>query len=271
MSAVIDKVLAIYLSPTGTTRKATRAIAEGMNIPVEDCDLTLPGDRRSFSHSFNNNEVAIVGLPVYAGRIPRNIDDFFSGLEGNGAPSVAVVVYGNRDYNDALIELKMMLEERGFSVKAGAAFIGEHTFSNNIATGRPDEDDLAIAAGFGRNALALMNEGITGVPELKGDYPFTWKGYDPANPGGHPTFFNIATNENCTDCYICVENCPWEAIDADDPRNIDSEKCMRCLRCLKNCPQEAKYIADDNFPAFLSEFEARLNAKRCEPELFLPG
>jgi uncharacterized Fe-S center protein len=95
------------------------------------------------------------------------------------------------------------------------------------------------------------------------------KGYDPASPGPHPTYFSICTNENCTRCALCAENCPWGAIDKDNPASINLAKCMRCLRCLKNCPASAKQIMDEKFLAFLPQFETRLNAKRCEPELFL--
>lgn len=183
---------------------------------------------------------------------------------------VALVLYGNRDYNDALVELKLKLEECGFVVKAGATFIGEHTFSKNIAAGRPDENDLAIATEFGRKVAALIAMDISDNLELKGNYPFVWRGYDPANPGDHPTLFTISTNEQCTQCYLCVENCPWESIDMNDPRITDFTKCMRCLRCLKNCPSSAKYINDEKFLSFLPDFEIRLNSRRCEPELFLP-
>ncbi|MFC2071411.1 4Fe-4S binding protein [Chloroflexota bacterium] len=267
---VINKVFSIYLSPTGTTQKVALAIATGMGIPIEAYNLTLPKARQVFNHSFGKDEIAIFGLPVYAGRLPKNIDGFFSGLEGDAAPAVALVLYGNRDYNDALIELKLQLEECGFVVKAGAAFIGEHTFSKNIAGGRPDNNDLAIAAEFGRKVVESIATDIPGTLNLKGDYPFAWKGYDPANPGNHPSFFTISTNDQCTQCYLCAENCPWEAIDTDNPRIIDFAKCMRCLRCLKNCPSGAKYIMDEKFLSFLPEFETRLNSGRCEPELFFP-
>ncbi|MFC2011098.1 4Fe-4S dicluster domain-containing protein [Chloroflexota bacterium] len=267
---VINKAFSIYLSPTGTTQKVALAVATGMGIPIEACDLTIPKARQAFNHSFGKDEIAIFGLPVYAGRLPKNIEDFFSGLEGNAAPAVALVLYGNRDYNDALVELRLRLEDRGFVVKAGAAFIGEHTFSKNIARGRPDNNDLAIAAEFGGKVAVSIATDITGTLNLKGNYPFVWKGYDPANPGDHPTFFSIETNEHCTQCHLCAENCPWEAIDMDDPKIINSAICMRCLRCLKNCPSSAKCIVDDKFLSFLPDFEKRLNSRRCEPELFFP-
>jgi len=79
-------VWAVYFSPTETSQETVLAIAEGTSIPFRDIDLV------------------IAGLPVYAGRLPGCLDDFFTGLNGDSTPAVAVVIYGNREYNDALTE-----------------------------------------------------------------------------------------------------------------------------------------------------------------------
>src|SRR4030042_4085254 len=164
----IKKVYAVYFSPTGTTEKTSIAIAEGTGIPYEKVDLTTRQARKVFKHTFKKNELTIVGLPVYGGRLPKKLDDFFSGLHGNSSPAIALVLYGNREYEDALIELQLILEKRGFNVIAGAAFIGEHTFSKNIATGRPDAGDLAIARAFGRKSASFIAGDKQGVLTVKG-------------------------------------------------------------------------------------------------------
>jgi len=265
----IHKAYAVYLSPTGTTEKTVTAITAGTGLPYERIDLTPLKARQGQARSFGGNEVVAVGLPVYAGRVPLNIDSFFSGLKGHGTPAIAVVVYGHRDYNDALLELKIRLEERGFAVKAGAAFIGEHTFSKNIAPGRPDRHDLAIAADFGKKVMAAIARDSTGPLTVKGDYPFTWKGYDPQKPEEHPLLPRLVTGEDCTRCGLCAENCPWGAIAINDGVATDHTKCMRCFRCIKICPVAARSFAGQEFLESLPEFEKRLNAVPKEPELFL--
>ncbi len=265
----ITKVIALYFSPTGTTERAIISLASGTGTPVEKIDLTEPRNRKTFKRTFGRDELVIAGLPVYGGRLPRNLEDFFTGLTGVSTPAVAVVMYGNREYDDALIELKFQLEERGFGVKAGAAFVGEHTFSKNIASGRPNENDLAVAAGFGKQIMASISADAGGVLTLKGNYPSPLKGYDPASPGPHPTYPNIVTEESCTRCGVCAELCPWGAIDRDDFAKIDSTRCLRCFRCIKICPVDAKRITDEKFLTFIPMFEKRLNAARREPELFL--
>jgi len=266
----IQKVYAIYFSPTGTTQKAVVAFAEGTGIPWEKFDLTLPKNRQVFGRSFSLDELVVVGLPVYAGRLPRDLDDFFSGLRGHETPAVALVMYGNREYNDALIELKMRLEERGFSVKAGAAFVGEHTFSEKIANGRPDTYDLATAAKYGRKTTALIDKGCSSKLKLPGSFPFVWKGYDPNVHVDFPPHPRLVTTESCSQCGLCAENCPWGAIDPSDSRKRDYARCMICYRCLKNCPWRAIQVTNDKFLTYLPQFEMRLNSQRKEPELFLP-
>lgn len=270
LDMVLKKVYSMYFSPTGTTEKAVLAFAEGTSLPSEKIDLTLPKIRQTFKRSFTKNALVIVGMPVYGGRLPQSLDDFFSGLNGKDTPAVALVMYGNREYEDALIELKIQLGERGFNVVAGAAFIGEHTFSRNIATGRPNAKDLDIARGFGRKTMKEISQAPSRTLTVKGNYPYAAKGFDPTQPGPLTTFINITTSESCTQCGLCAENCPWGAIDGDDFSVINSTKCYRCFRCIKNCPVNAKEAKDEKFLAFLPQFEMRLNATRKEPELFLP-
>jgi ferredoxin len=266
----IKKVFALFFSPTGTTKKAVMAFAEGTGAPVEKIDLTLPATRKTFSRSFDSDDLVVAGFPVYGGRLPKDLDDFFSGLKGNGASAAALVMYGNREYDDALIELKLRLEERGFVVKAGAAFIGEHTFSKNIAPGRPDKNDLAVAAGYGKQVMDSILHDLPGTLALKGNYPFKMQGYDPRNPGSSPAHtLTITTTEDCTNCGLCAEKCPWGVIDMENPGSINYAGCMRCLRCVKICPNSAKKVLEEKFLAFLPQFEMRLNARRKEPELFL--
>jgi len=267
----LRKACCVYFSPTGTTERTVTAFTGGMGIPYEKIDLTTSQARQSCKRSFGSDELVVVGLPVYGGRLPKNIDNFFSGLTGNGTPAAAVVVYGNRAYEDALIELKMLLEGRGFKVIAGAAFIGEHTFTKKVGTGRPDAADIAIAHDYGRRTAENISRAISGTLNVKGNYPFTAGGFSIEKPGGAALHAKIVTMENCTRCGLCADECPWEAIDTENYEIIDYTKCFRCLRCIKICPAGAKAIKDKEFFTLIAGFESRFSLPRKEPELFLAG
>jgi ferredoxin len=267
----IKNVYAVYFSPTGTTRKAISAFAGGTGIRWKEIDLTLSETRQAFNQTFNEEDLLVAGLPVYGGRLPKHLENFFSGLTGKDTPAVALVMYGNREYDDALIELKIRLEERGFAVKAGTALIGEHTFSKKIAAGRPDTQDLATAADFGKKTIESINKGLSGKLNLKGNFPFIKKGYDPTVHLDFPPHPRLVTTESCTQCGICSQNCPWGAISPTDCRTRDYSKCLLCYRCLKTCPEKAIQSTGEKWLEYLPQFEKRLNAQRKDPELFLPG
>jgi ferredoxin len=267
---MVKKVYSIYFSPTGTTEKVANAMAAGTGLLHEKADLTTQKKRRTFRRSFDKDDLVIVGAPVYGGRIPGNLDDLFSGLNGNSASAIALVVYGNREYEDALIEMKIRLEERGFQVIAGAAFIGEHTFSTKIATGRPSEDDLVTAREFGKK-IAQFDISNTRKLTVKGNYPYTARGFypDPTKMGPAAAASIVTTNEDCTFCGVCAEECPWGVITIGDSVTIDYSRCFRCLRCVRVCPAGALAIRNPEFYTAIAKFEEFLKGRYKEPEMFL--
>ena len=99
-----------------------------------------------------HGDLAIIGSPVYAGRLPGTMTSRFELIKGYATPAVIVVVYGNRAYEDALLELNDLVSGAGFTPIAAAAFIGEHSYATKefpIAVGRLDEEDLKKARAFG--------------------------------------------------------------------------------------------------------------------------
>lgn len=266
----LQKVYAIYFSPTGTTERAVIAAAKGTGLPGAKIDLTPWKSRMNYGRVFNDNEVVVAGMPVYGGRLPGKIDNFFGCLKGNGTPAIAIVVYGNRDYEDALIELKVRLEERNFKVIAAAAFIGEHTFSKNIAGGRPDDNDLLTARAFGKRAVAGLGQSVTGVLKVKGNYPYVKQTLDLSIPQGnrYTGWGQVGTMADCSFCGLCEETCPWNAISIEENVVTNYAKCMRCFRCIKVCPSNERKVIDPNFPKFVEKFEEMLNGRECQPEMF---
>lgn len=272
----IQKLYAVYFSATGTTQKVVRRIAGQMSAALgcetEEIDFTLPAARGKH-YDFAQGDLVVFGLPVYAGRVPNLLLPFVqSGFSGNGALAVPVVLYGNRNYDDGLIELRNTLEADGFHTVAGAAFIGEHSFSYTLAAHRPDEQDLAIADRFAQQAAEKV--AALACPP---DAPVPVGGCDPIRPyytprdrKGNPV--NILkvkpkTSDACVKCGLCVRSCPMGSIDPADPSNV-SGICIKCGACVKKCPKGAKYYDDEKYLYHQHELEEGF-ARRAEPELFL--
>ena len=142
----ITRVQAVYFSPCGSVEKVISSMAchaaKELAVPVESYDFTLPPAREK-SVAFGKDNLVFFGTPVYAGRVPNKMMPYIKKpFSGNGALAVPVVVFGNRNFDDALVELRNLLEENGFHTIAGAAVVARHSFSKVIAAGRPDGKDF---------------------------------------------------------------------------------------------------------------------------------
>ena len=223
----IEKWIIAYFSPTGGTKKVADAIAVGFNIPVWEMDLT----KENSPVTLGEEDALMAVLPVYAGRVPQISLERLSALKGTGQKAVAVVVYGNREFDDALLETKNALEAAGFQVIAAAAFIAEHSIVRSIANRRPDPEDEKIARQFAADVMAkLDNPTAIAVP---GNNP-----YRELKPSAvHP-----AADETCVKCGACAQQCPVGAIPLDNPSQTLSDVCINCMRCVESCPVSSRAL-----------------------------
>lgn len=272
----ITKVWAVYFSPTGNTKKVittmAKKAAEVLSVPMETFDFTLSENREGVT-SFESEDLVFFSTPVYAGRIPNKMLPYVqSAFEGNGAFAVPVSVFGNRNFDNGLIELRNELELHGFHTIAAAGIPTEHVFSNKLATGRPDADDLAKIAEFGEMVAKKVAD-MTEIPakiEVRGDDPVTAY-YTPLGTDGKPAVFLKAKPktdpEKCTKCGICATVCPMGSIPKDAPDTCTGI-CIKCHACIKACPAGAKYFDDE---AFLSHVEMLKQnyQRRAEAEWFI--
>ncbi len=269
------QINALYFSATGTTKKIITAIADkiseniGGKIEIKSIDFTLPKARKQ-AVSFSKEHVVVVGVPVYAGRVPNVLLKYLKTVTGKGALAIAVVVYGNRNYDDALIELQDILEADGFRVVSGGAFIGEHSFSRTLGQNRPDENDMALARDFaGRICKKLTAPGEIASVAVKGNRPYR-DYYKPRDKNGELVDIRKVTpktNGHCIDCKLCAEICPMGSIDAGDVSKL-AGICIKCCACIKNCPVGAKYFDDENYLWHKQELEKKFTERR-EPEVFV--
>ncbi len=257
----IKHVYAVFFSPTGGTRAYVKAIAKALDEHYREVDLTRPKVREE-GKTFEKGDLVILGAPVYAGRLPRIPGGIFERLAGNGAWAVLNVSYGNREFDDALLEEKEICEAQGFCPVAAAGWIAPHTFSGKIAEGRPDEEDLKKALEFARQIKDLLAKGEDGPWKLE-------------VPGNHPykpyktISFCPQAKDGCTGCGTCARVCPTGAIDPAHPDQTDPALCIACHACIKQCPVHARRVEAPAFEETVKRLEGLLLDRRKEAETFL--
>jgi ferredoxin len=263
-----EKISLIYFSPTSTTKLILNEIAKGIDKKVSTViDITNPEVRNQISPEFKNS-VVLIGAPVYAGRIAKDAVDYFKTINGSGALAIIVVVYGNREFEDAMLELKNITVDSSFIPFAAGAFIGEHSFSNNeflIAPDRPDENDLEKALLFGKQIAYLLNSvkpqtELTPV-HVPGDFPYR-------DGMGNSAFSFINVTADCDDCGICVDVCPKNAVDESNGYSTVDKNCIFCCACIKACPQQARILKDGPIKE-KAKWLSENCAHRKEPQTYL--
>lgn len=272
----LKKIWAVYFSGTGTTRRTVERIASGLAeklaLPVEKVDFSRPQVRQQ-ELRFDAADLVVFGTPVYAGRVPNVLLPFLQEkIVGGGALAVPVVLFGNRAYDDALMELRNILAADGLHPVAAAAFVGEHSFSRTLGQGRPNENDEALMDEFAAETADLVRR-LPAAPEkpvaVRGQEPLR-PYYTPRDRAGNP--INILKVKPKTDmtrcggCGLCAEMCPMGSIDPTDVSAVRGI-CIKCCACVKGCPTGAKYFDDAGYLYHQHELEAQY-ARPAENEVF---
>lgn len=251
-------VFEIVFSPTGGTRKVSGLVAGALGKNTVIVDLTDSGlDFHGVSMA--EDDVAVISVPAYAGRIPAVVADRLGMVRGNGARAVLVCVYGNRAFEDTLVELEDVAKRAGFRVVAAVSAIAEHSVARQFAAGRPDAQDAAQLAEFAQQIQQKLLAEDASEPSIPGNRPYK-------QAGGH-SMVPQAT-EDCVSCGACAAACPVRAIDKDDPSQVDGEACISCMRCVSVCPQNARKL-DPNKLAAVTQMLSKACVERRECELFI--
>lgn len=272
----ITHVKIAFYSATGNTKKVVmtlaKALASKLNAEIESFDYTLPASRKG-TKQYAPTDLVIFGTPVYAGRIPNKMLPYIqNGFVGNGALAVPIVTFGNRNFDNALIELRNELEAHGFHTIAGAGVPTEHVFSKRLASGRPDKKDLAALEAFAEKIASKVLE-MDEIPEpiqVRGDEPIG-PYYTPLGIDGKPAVFLKAKPKTdpskCKKCGKCAAVCPMGSIPTDAPDTCTGI-CIKCQACIQTCPSNAKYMDDPAFLSHVAMLEQNY-ARRAEAEWFL--
>ena len=235
---------AIYFSPTYNTEKACRYFCCGEYSCI---DLIKNKDEIVL----REDDVAVIGVPSYAGRVPSYALSKLKKIKGNGTKAILISSYGNRASEDTLIELFDAVKENGFLPIAGMELVAPHSIFKNVAANRPDGMDYKDYANF-KIAILKKLEGEASLATMPGNRPY--------KEVKESTLVPICT-DSCVDCKACSISCPTKAISYDDVKITNPSLCIHCMRCTAVCKFDARVIEPSVYEAMsnrlMKAFEGR--------------
>lgn len=258
----ISKICAVFFSPAGGTEKVLEAFLQALPQPAEKINLT-PFSQAAQSRVFSPDELVIFAAPVYAGRMVPLALLRLSALRGRCTPAVCLAVYGNRAYEDALLELTDSAKQNGFVPFASAAAVAQHSIMRSVAAGRPDAADKAQLTAFAQacwdKLIGACSAQALSIPQVPGHTP-----YKPFKAVG----FVPAASSACTHCGRCAAHCPSGAISTASPDKTDKTRCIFCMGCVSVCPVQARGVNKALLWAAEKAFALKFSARQ-EPQFFI--
>lgn len=253
---MLSKAELYYFSPTGGTKKAGEIFCRGIAKGVKLVNWGLRDKKAEQPAS----ELSVIALPVFGGRVPAVAIEKLKELDGTGKKAVTLVVYGNRAYEDALLELNDAAEARGFQVVASAALVAQHSIVPKVGKGRPDEQDRESILAFAGKVLDKMESTAAGEITVPGNVPYKAEMAVPASPVSLPA---------CKLCGACEAACPTGAIRQEyGTIATNLENCILCMACVAACPEHAR-ILPPPMQEKMDQMLGALEAVRRENEYFL--
>lgn len=233
----------ILFSPTGGTMKTANLLTKEFSSEVRVVDLM---DRKAdFSAiPFSAEDLCIVAVPSFGGRVPAPAVKRLSKLQGNGAKAILMAVFGNRAIDDTLLELKDVLTQAGFQPVAALEAVAQHSLMPQFGRGRPDSRDHQELISFASQIKEKMDTESSDDLTVPGNFPYRAYSGVPMKP---------KADHGCIQCGHCSRHCPVGAIPPDAPNQTNTQVCITCMACAAFCPQRARKVSPFVlFPASLA-------------------
>lgn len=244
-----------YFSPTGGTRETGELFCRAAAESVKKIDLMKKGQPENA-----DTDLVVFAVPVFGGRVPAPAVQRLKQLNGAGKKAVTLVVYGNRAYEDALLELNQAVAGQGFKILASAALIARHSIVLEVAEGRPDKKDAEEICVFAEKVCVKLEQGGGEEITVPGNEPYKAEMQVPAVP---------VTGRGCTVCGKCEEVCPVGAVTRKDGEFVSEPgKCILCMGCIAVCPSHARMLPSP-LQEKMNQMLSALKDVRVENEFYI--
>lgn len=242
----------LIFSPTGQSKACALAVAKATKQEFVELDLThfIPR-RKSLALS---DTTLIIAYPVYGGRVPRLFAEYLrEQVTFTNCKALVIATFGNRAFEDALVEMEDLLLEKGVPLIGGASIGCQHSYTDKVGSKRPDFEDFQVL-----DRLAVYLNGETKTVHPPGNRPYK-RDMPVADPPYMPTPKDKAHPINSQ----CFAVCPTGSLAKGDPAI-----CIHCCACIQ-VSNNTLVMENPWFRDFTKHLEATCQ-ERVESAFYLP-
>lgn len=114
-------------------QKSSRHYDQSNEKDAQEIDMIKDPDK-ILQTEFSEDDICLIAVPSYGGRIPSVTVDKFQKLQAKGTKAILVAVFGNRAIDDTLVEMQDILENAGFVCVVGVEAVAEHSLMHQFGT-----------------------------------------------------------------------------------------------------------------------------------------
>ena len=229
--------MVLYFSGTGNSRYVAKKIAETSGDELVSIGQKIKsGD---FSEIRSEKPLVFVG-PVYAGRLPRVMEDYIRKTKFSGTQRAYFVVTCAQTPWVTVQYVEKMCSEKGFALLGFNSVVMPQGYLAGGGTQPKEVNDKILKAAEPK--IISIAETIRDKQMLPKEQPGKAMMSKVLNPIMYSIMISakgFRVTDKCTGCRKCVQRCPLNNIKLTNGKPVWGDQCTHCMACIAGCPNEA--------------------------------
>lgn len=227
----------LYFSGTGNSRYVAQKIAEISGDQVISINRRL----KSQDYSTVSSEKALVFVgPIYAGRLPRIMDDYIKKVEFTGTNCACFIGTCAQTPWQTIRYVEKICEQKNFSLIGFNSIVMPQGYIAGGGTQPKTVNDKILKEAepkIIKIAEAIRNDRT--LPKEQPGKAIMSKVLNPIMYSMMISAKGFVVTDKCIGCGKCEERCPLNNVKIVNDKPVWGKECTHCMACIAGCPCEA--------------------------------